>query len=164
MWNWGTGADSYLIEYWHHLAPSSNIKGLLLYTPKGLWWDFSNDTRFIISSVKVPQTCGGLNRNHYTPHLWHVGCYSFDIVCLSVRVSVTTLTAERTDIQTWILALRLSGKTHRYTDWRCQNYYTQHVTDMGCNEYMHHCFLVTWAYLCNTSLNVATYTQARNLH
>ena len=29
-----TGADSKLIEYLHHPAPSSNIKGLLLYTPK----------------------------------------------------------------------------------------------------------------------------------
>ena len=67
----------------------------------------------------------------YTPHLWRVGCNSFDIVCVcecvyskqmcfftphitdvsgvivltscvcpSVRLSVTTLTAERTEIRT----------------------------------------------------------------
>ncbi len=38
----------------------------------------------------------------YTPRLWRVGCHSFDIVCLWLCVSVTTLTAERTDVRTWI--------------------------------------------------------------
>ena len=47
------------------------------------------------------------------------GCNSFDIVCLSfcvcvcVCLSVTTLTSERTDIRTWFLVCRSSGRISR---------------------------------------------------
>ncbi len=50
---------------------------------------------------------------YYTRRLWRVGCNSFGIVCVSVSVSVTTLMAKRTDIQTWISACRSSGRISR---------------------------------------------------
>ena len=48
-----------------------------------------------------------------TLRLWHVGCNSFDIVCVSVCASVTTLAGERTNGQTWFLAWRSSGRISR---------------------------------------------------
>ena len=42
--------------------------------------------------------------------------------------------------------------THRQTDRWCQNYYTRHVRDVGCNEkHTHHGFLAPQVYLCSTS-------------
>ena len=47
---------------------------------------------------------------YYTPNLWRDGCNSFGIVCLFVRL---TLGTEWTDIRSWILAWRSSGRISR---------------------------------------------------
>ncbi len=60
--------------------------------------------RFLIMAIMA---------GYYTPLLWREGCNSFDIVCVPVCGSVTTFTAEWTNIQTCIPSSKCSGSTVR---------------------------------------------------
>ena len=55
--------------------------------------------------------------SHFTPHVSDVLGVIVFTLCVSVCVCITTLKAEQTDIQTWILAWRSSGRISRSSLW-----------------------------------------------